>query len=124
MDKKYDIIDVLNEMDDQELVSIHNDYAERRRYYDDIILDKFTFEDELNYEMANTSALEFLEKYQDLDLSNPWFRFTVYGAESTWSIYEWIDTEDIAEYAEDNDYDFNIDKIREILDSEEDTDEN
>ena len=119
--KKYDaIMEALESMDNDDLVDINNEYCDKNNYSDDRIYRMYEL-DELFGDMRVT---EFLEKLTDeFRVSDDYFKYGIYGLESTDLPSDWMDISDIADYIESHDDSLRNNEIQEILDEFEDDEE-
>lgn len=134
------ILNIFKEMNDDEIVSIWNEYCYECNMYDDEILDYDRMEELI--ENSNEGGLYWVNRFfygsddygSDEASANPnrnYFTFNGYGnIESFDYIYNsysgefnHIDIDDLISYIIDNNEDFNNDDIREALDEEENEEE-
>lgn len=119
--KRFDLIlEALENMDENELVSVHNEYCDAVNYYDD----RYYFMDEFDELFYGKSPLEILDAVEnDFSTNDEYFTFNGYGYATSTS-YPDIDIETIAEYIDDNDNALYNDEIQEILnDNDDDNDD-
>lgn len=108
-----EIVDILRDLNDSELVELHND----RVGFDNEI----HFMADFNSDMAILSPVEIVAKCSSIDVDDTFYRFNSWGeAESTNDIEDWWDLEEFAEELIADDEDLGYDNIRDILDSIED----
>lgn len=114
------IIDFLNDIDECELVSIHNEYCDAVNYYDD----RYYYMDDFNELFYGKNPLEILDAVEsDFNTNDEYFTFDGYGYATSTS-YPDIDIETIAEYIDDNDDYLYNDGLQAILNADEYDDEN
>ena len=106
-----DIASILDNLESWQIVDVHNSFADG----DDWIYDMNSFN-------------ELMERYNPIDIANrvvygefnpnhDYFRFDGYAnLESTDYPEDFVDMDVIINYAIDNDYDYDIDEIRDLLD--------
>lgn len=110
-----EISTVIDDMYDNDIASIWNDYCDEVNYGDHRVycMDEL---DELLYGMRPTDILS-LGANSTIYWSDDWFTFDGYGNIETAShILNVVDSEEVAEYCLDNDECFGYSKIRDILD--------
>lgn len=114
-----EVLEMLRDMDDYELVAIHNGYCNEANYVDDKIYSMSEF-DELYYCMDGKSPLDVIRDAFNgsFNPNDDWFRWNGYGnLESTdRPIDDWVDIDDIADYIVENDEDLGDKDIRDLLD--------
>ena len=106
-----DIAGILDNLDNWKIVNIHNDFCDG----DDWIYNMSDF-DEI---MDNMTAMDVANRvfYGDFNPNNDYFKFDGYAnLESTDYPTDFVDMDILINYAIDNDYDYDIDEIRELLD--------
>lgn len=121
-EKKQVIIDIINNMSDDEVVRIWNDYRNAADYSDDYIYSI----DEIDEILSDAKPWEILRMgfYGDFRPCDNFFMFDGYSNLKSFNCpSDEIYPDEIAEYCIDNDQDFDNDEIREILDDEEEDDE-
>lgn len=124
MNKKELIVELLENMNDVELLSVHREYINKTSRFDDEI---YTLDDlDMIAEGEDAYWLLCRAYYGDFDPTADYFKFNGYG--NLQSIYsyelsEYIDFKEIAEYCVENDNDFYNDDIRGILEEEDEEDE-
>lgn len=117
-EKKQAIINIINDMSDDEMVCIWNDYRNAANYSDDYIYSV----DEIDEILSDKSPWEILRMgfYGDYRPCDKFWKFDGYGNLKSFDYpADEIYPDEIAEYCLDNDQDFDNDEIREILDDEE-----
>lgn len=126
--RAYDVEDAiasyLEELDDDELVAVWNEYCYATNNYDDAIEsnDEDTFEEMLNGLSAWDVACKVC--YGDWSAGRSYVRFDGYAnLEATDWPKDWIYISDMASEAVARDEDFNDDRIRALLDGEDEDDE-
>ena len=119
-----EVLEMLRDMDDYELVAIHNEYCDEVNYVDDRIYSMGEF-DEL-YCMDGKSPLDVIRDAFNgsFNPNDDWFRWNGYGnLESTDRPEDWMDLDDIADYIVENDEDFDNDDLRDLMDEIEEENE-
>ena len=131
MELREKIIEILENMDNDELVNIHNEYCYNANYYDNEIMDAYRLEEYL----SNGEVMNWLNRFyfgEDAGHSkeysaNPnrnYFTFNGYGNIISFDYArDYVDIEAIADYIEENNNALYNDEIQAILDeleSEED----
>ena len=123
-DMRDEVLEMLRDMDDYELVAIHNEYCDEVNYVDDRIYSMGEF-DEL-YCMDGKSPLDVIRDAFNgsFNPNDDWFRWNGYGnLESTDRPEDWMDLDDIADYIVENDEDFDNDDLRDLMDEIEEENE-
>ena len=120
MNRKESIIEALEGLADNELLSINNEYKREVNAFDDVI---YTIED-LDMLAEGQDAYWFACRiyYGDFRPTADYFTFDGYGNLKSIEGYElsdYIEIEGLAEYCVDNNNAFYNDDIQEILDSED-----
>lgn len=125
MTRQEKIKSALEDMDNAEIIAIHNEYCDAANYMDDYIYSMYEFDEIMDgmrpWEIARSCY------YGDFCPADDYFRFNGYGnlesfvcaQENNSGIY----IEDIANYIDQNEDALNSDEIQEILDENEE-DEN
>jgi len=120
---RYDKIhEVLENLDNYDVVSAWNRYCEENSYYDDMVYTMGEF-DELMYGLK---PLEIAAKLDSgFNVNDNFFSFDNYGEVVSFDYISdsCIDLDDLAEYMDDNEEDFDIDEIDEIFSEEDEEDE-
>lgn len=117
--KKQNLVALINELDENEKISIFNDYCEKNNYYDDMVY----LTEEIDYLWEGKKPSEIIKIFGDVSMFDTYYSFDVYGAYS----YSFIEDnkswypDEIAEYIIQNDDDLGCNEIKEYLD--ENTDE-
>lgn len=114
---KKQLVDFINEMDESELISLHNEYGDSVNHWDDRIYSMWDF-DEI---MSGTEPFEVARMcfYGDFNPNDDYFHFNGYGNLESLDGYELTDhiyIDDIADYIIRNDDELYNDDIRTILD--------
>ena len=115
------VIDYLNnELYDYELVAVWNDYCSETNQRGDFIYDMEDFNDYYcDYEPIKISLRLFNSSH--FNPNDNWFIIDGYNNPVSTNFPEqYINTVDLAEHIIESEYDFRIDDIREILDSNQD----
>ena len=124
-DEKVEAIrNIIENMDDSDAVSLHNEYCYETNGYDDEIIEMERF-DEICEGMKPSEIARSIV-YGDFNPNHDYFHFNGYGNfESTDSPTDWIYPGDIAREVVDRECAFENDEIQEEIDSwSEDEDEN
>jgi hypothetical protein len=124
MDKRARIVEVLEKLSSRVMVEVYNRYCDEANYPNDRIEDNT---DEFLNNMYPTGAemASQLDGNSNYGYRDDYARLDGLGnLESTDSPEDWVEFDEVARYAEDNDEDFGDDEIREILDEEEESDDN
>ena len=110
---KEEVLEMLRDMNDSDLVAVHNEYCDKVRYYDDRIYDMY----EINDLLYGRSPLEIITDARDVDANDNYIRYNGYGnLESTDCPDDWMDLDEIADYIVENDDALRNDDIRDLLD--------
>ena len=120
MTKEDRIQAIIDTMDECEIVSMWNERC-----------DSYCCDDEHIYSMNEIDdiigkmwASDFLDKFdRDFDLADDYFKDGLWNYESFNDIYDVVDDGELIEYMIDEDEDFGDDRIREILDEEDEDEE-
>ena len=114
-------MEAIESLNDDELVSLHNEYCDKCNYTDDRIYSMYEF-DEL---FTGCSPLEIVDKIEsNFNSNHNYFKFNGYGyAESIDYPDYHIEKEDIATYIDDNDDSLYNNELQDILDEYEEEDE-
>ena len=108
-----EVLEMLRDMNDSDLVAVHNEYCDKVRYYDDRIYDMY----EINDLLYGRSPLEIITDARDVDANDSYIRYDGYGnLESTDYPQDWMDLDKIADYIVETGEDFGNDDIRDLLD--------
>ena len=109
------LAEIIERLDDNEIVEVHNNYCEEVNYPDDIIYSMAEFDD-----LVTGTASEIINQISvsDFNLNDDYFVFDIYGIKS----FSWmgdggcpVDADEIAQYAIDNEEDFGNNEISEFL---------
>ena len=112
-DMKEEVLEMLRDMNDSDLVAVHNEYCDKVNYYDDKIYDMY----EINDLLYGRSPLEIITDARDVDANDSYIRYDGYGnLESTDYPQDWMDLDEIADYIAENDEALLNDDIRDLLD--------
>ena len=109
-----EVLEMLRDMDNWELIGIHNEYCGKVNYVDDRIYAM----DELNEWYSDKDPLDILRDAYNgaFNPNDDWFRWNGYGnLESTDRPEDWMDLDDIADYIVENDEDLGSKDIRDLL---------
>jgi hypothetical protein len=120
MTKREKLIDLLQEMEYNEMVALHNEYCQMVNKFDDEIFDVDMF-DEL---LQGLDPFEIACKvhYGDFNGGYEYFKFNAYGNIQSickWEIDRFVDINEIADYILDENYSFENNDILYILDDVE-----
>ena len=108
-----EVLEMLRDMNDSDLVAVHNEYCDKVSYYDDRIYDMH----EINDLLYGRSPLEIITDARDVDVNDSYIRYDGYGnLESTDYPQDWMDLDEIADYIAENDEALRNDDIRDLLD--------
>ena len=110
-----EVLEMLRDMNDSDLVAVHNEYCDKVGYTDDEIFSM----DKINEWLAGKDPDEILRMafYGDFRPCDEYFRFNGYAnLVSTDYPDEWIDIDEIADYIVENDEALYNDDIRDLLD--------
>lgn len=113
---KTKIIEYLENLDDQTLLQLHNDYCDHNKYCDDHIF----YMAELDDLLYGKTPSEIIDIAGGIDTNDDYLRYTIYGVQSFDNVSDFIDLDALAEYIIDEDEDLNDDELREILDNGDD----
>lgn len=120
MTKEERLQNIIDNMEDDELISAWNERCDSYSYDDDHIYYMYEI-DELFHDVKVSEFLSNLA--DDFRVGDAYFKDGVFGIESFDDIYDVIDDDDLIEYIINEDEDFGNDDIREILDEEEEDEE-
>ena len=123
--KEQRVIELLQEMNDCELVYLHNEYCQKTKSYDYEIYPMDMFDELMHGLDPYTIACRVA--YGEFNGSDEYFRFNGYGNIQTihkWDIDRYVDYVDIARYIVENDDDFDINGILCILSDDQEEEEN
>jgi len=112
-DKLYNFIqDIIDNLSDDDLRNLHQDYCECNNYTDDMIFSMCDFNDLNN----NKTPLEIAELVcgNDFNPNHDWFKYTIYGVESSDNVSDLIYISDLVNWVEIDPY-----RIRKYLDYDE-----
>lgn len=115
---KEKIVDYINSMNTDEIVALHNSYCEAANSMYDCIYAM----DELSDVLCGVDTWRLVDmmRHGDFDFTKDFWQINVYGNLDSYDAWELpIFAEDIADYILSEDDSLNDDKIREILDEEE-----
>ena len=111
-----EVLEMLRDMDNWELIGVHNQYCDKASYADDMIYDMSM----LNEFYYDKDPLDILRDAYNgaFNPNDDWFRWNGYGnLESTdRPVDDWIDIDEIADYIVENDEDLGSKDIRDLLD--------
>ena len=112
-----EVMAFLNDLDNAEMVRIHNQFCDEARYEDDEIFDM----DMLNEMLTGKDPDEILRMafYGDFRPCDEYFRFNGYGnlESADYPVSKgWIDVDEIADYIVENDDALRNDEIRDLMD--------
>lgn len=109
---KTKIIEYLENLDDNTLLQLHNDYCDHNKYYDDHIY----YMSELDDLLYGKTPSEVIDLAGGIDTNADYFQYTIYGIQSFDNVSDYVDLDALADYIIDNDEDLNDYELREILD--------
>lgn len=114
--------EILNDLYDDKLVEIWNEY-QRDNYYDDEILSMDFVDDYVTINNV-TDAWDKID-FSSFNINDDYFMFTIYGIKSFNNARDEISIDDLVNYVVDNELTFDIDELEELFeeDSEEDDEE-
>lgn len=116
--KKEDILEILQELDDETLRAVWNEYCDEDNMFDDHIYEN----DEFNEIFQNRSPEDIAQVIcnGDFSINDEYFTFDGYGnLESSSNVNNLIYIEDLANFILRNDETFNIDELGELLEEED-----
>lgn len=115
------INEILENMDTDELLAVHNKYCQVNNYTDDEIFDMYM----IDVILGSGSASEILSQISDgsFNSHDDYFHMTIYGAESFNYPRDYIYIKDIARYIDRTENSFGNSDIAEILDEYKDESE-
>ena len=90
----------LENMGEDALVDLHNEWCEQNRYYEDKIYPMFELDDYIG-DLSQYTLGDLFGRFQmdDFNFDHDYFRDTIYGIESTDSPeYYWIDKNELVRY--------------------------
>lgn len=112
-DKLYNFLqDTIDNLSDDDLRNLHQDYCECNNYVDDMVYSMCDFDDLNN----NKTPHEIAELVcgNDFNPNHDWFKYTIYGVESSDNVSDLIYISDLVNWVE-----IDPDRIREYLDYDE-----
>lgn len=116
MDKKEQIKEYLENLDDSDLLSIYNEYVSET--YDDDVYTMDEFDEICDSMTASDIACRCF--YGKFNPNDEYFIFNGYAnLESSDYLEDFIDFDDLADYCIRNDEDFDDQEIRDILDADD-----
>lgn len=105
--------ELLENLTENELVDVWNEYCDINSYYDD----KICYMDWLDEDLQNKTPTQIIDMIDnDFSLRDNYYKYTIYGIESFDDASDVVYFDDLANYILDNDEDFDNDEIREFLD--------
>lgn len=110
------LYDILNDMNDDDIVSVWNEYCENSSYFDDVI-EYMDYLDDFFCDMGATEILEHIDR--DFSVRDYYFRSTIYGFESFRDPYEVVDVGALADYILDNEETLGSDELVEFFEEVE-----
>lgn len=124
--EKYEAVkEVLDNLRESELFWVHCNYCDERQYSDDRAYSMCEFDDL----MSERSPLEIAQDINGTNFSpnDEYFWFNGYGNLCSGSVYDFVDTDDIAHYMVDEENALDCDDVQDLFDEweeqEEDEDE-
>lgn len=120
--EKIDAIkEILDNLFDSELFGVHCDYCDARNYPDDRMLEMGEFNDYYN----DSSPLEIAEVVSgtDFSTSDDYFWYDGYGIIRSGSVWDHVDTEEIARYMLEYEDALDCTAVQDLFDEWEEEDE-
>ena len=119
-DMRDEVLEMLRDMNDNDLVAVHNEYCGKVRYDDDRIY----YMEELDELMYGMKPMDILREARDVNTNDDWIRWNGYGnLESTDCPEDWMELDEIADYIVENDDALRNDDIRDLMDEIEEENE-
>lgn len=109
---KTKVTNYLENLDDNTLLQLHNEYCEHNYYTDDYIYYMSALDDLL----YGKTPTEIIDLAGDINTNDDYLQYTIYGVQSFDRISDYVDFDSLADYIIDHDEDLNDDELREILD--------
>lgn len=110
------LYDILNEMNDDDIVLVWNEYCYNTNYYDDNI-EYMDFLDDFFCDMSATEILEHIDR--DFYVRDKYFFSNIYGYESFNDPYEVVDVDALADYILGNEETLGSDELVEFFEEVE-----
>lgn len=108
-----EVIVMFRDMNDSDLVAVHNEYCGKVGYDDDRIY----YMEDLDELMHGMKPLDILREAREVNTNDDWIRWDGYGnLESTDYPQDWMELDEIADYIVENDDALRNDDIRNLLD--------
>lgn len=117
MTKREKLIDYIQEMNKADAVALHNEWCYETNNFDDEIFDIDRLDEICDAQDAYWMACRVF--YGEFNPTYDYFKFNGYGnlqSIAYYSVFDYIDENEIADYLIENDEDFGYDDIRYILD--------
>lgn len=112
--------EILENLDDNELKNMWNEYC-RENYYDDQEIFEMCEIDDLFCDMK---VSDFLDKLSgDFNAKDNYFRYSIYGLESFDDVADIVSFDDLANYIVDNNETFDNDELEELIEEEDEEEE-
>ena len=120
MELKEKIIEILNDLYDDELIRIWNEYQQDNYYENEI----YSMNDVDEFVTINnvSDAWDKID-FSSFNINDDYFMFTIYGIKSFDNARDEISIDDLASYIEDNELTFDIEELEELFEEQEDDDE-
>ena len=111
------IREALENLDKHDVVSAWNRYCEENSYYDDMVYTMEEFDD-LMYGLKPSEIVARLDS--SFDVTEKFFAWDSYGEVVSFNYISdsCIDLDDLADYMDEHEEDFDIDEIKEIFEEE------
>lgn len=120
--KKEEIMELLEGLNDSDILEMWNEYCDRNRYYDMRVEDIGFVLEELDA-LSFGDAMSRIDRDQ-FDLNDDYGRnHDLYGWQTFCDIYEVVDLGTLADYIIDNDEPFGNFEIEELLEEDEEDDD-
>ena len=112
--------EILENMDENELKRIWNEYCQNNSYDDQEIFEMWEIDDLF----CDTKVSDFLDKLSDdFNAKDNYFRYGIYGLESFDDITDIVDFDDLTNYIVDNNETFDNDELEELIEEEDEEEE-
>lgn len=121
MERYERIMEVLQEMDDEEILEMWNEYQRDYRYEEEIYSVDEVCECFLN-DLRFAEALEAIDR-DEFDLSDDYAVNTIYGWKTFSDLYDVVDLGDLAGYIDNEEENFNYPELEEIFEEDDEEDE-
>lgn len=111
-----EVKEFLENLTDEELKAIWNEYCERNNYYDNIIYNMYEFDDIMQNETPEGIALKIF--YGDFKITDDYFMFDGYNNLKSGYADEFIYFDELADYICRNEDSLNNDELKDFLEEE------